>query len=80
MRIINVNLMDRFMTKYNCCLQMAGCYLKLNDIEKCKQSIEKAYEIVSLANGEDFIKQPELFLQQYNKTYKEYGLETYKPL
>ena len=74
-------LFNGVQTNHMCCyLQIAGCFLKLNDIENCKQSVERAYEIVSLANGEDFIKQPELFLQQYNKTYKEYGLEIYKPL
>ncbi|MBQ8738277.1 MAG: helix-turn-helix transcriptional regulator [Clostridia bacterium] len=74
-------LFNGVQTNHMCCyLQIAGCYLKLNDFEKCKQAVEKAYEIVSLANGEDFLKQPELFLEQYNKTYKEYGLEAYKPL
>ena len=74
-------LFDGVQTHHMCCyLQMAGCYLKLNSIEKCKQSIEKAYEIVSLANGEDFVRNPEVFLAQYNKTYKEYGLEEYKAL
>lgn len=37
-----------------CYLQIAGCYLKLNDIDNCKKAINKAYEIVSLANGEDY--------------------------
>ena len=63
-----------------CCLQIAGCYLKLNDKGNCDKYISRAYEIVSLANGEDFSKHPELFLEQYNKTYKEYGLDKYKKI
>ena len=74
-------LFNGVQTNHMCCyLQIAGCYLKLNDIEKCKQSVEKAYEIVSLANGEDFEKQPNVYMKQYNTTYKEYGLEAYKAL
>lgn len=74
-------LFDGIQAHHMCCyLQIAGCYLKLNDIEKCKQFVEKAYEIVSLGNGADFEKCPEEYLKQYNKTYKEYGLEAFKAL
>lgn len=74
-------LFDGVQTHHMCCyLQMAGCYLKLNDKVNCEKCIEMAYKIVSSANGEDFANQPELFLEQYNNTYKEYGLEEYKAL
>ncbi|MBQ4510823.1 MAG: helix-turn-helix transcriptional regulator [Clostridia bacterium] len=74
-------LFNGIQTNHMCCyLQIAGCYLKLNDKERCDKNITRAYEIVSLANGEDFVKQPQLFLEQYNKTYKEYGLESFRPL
>ena len=74
-------LFNGVQTNHMCCyLQIAGCYLKLNDKSSCEKHIAKAYEIVSLANGDDFANQPNLFLEQYNKTYKEYGLEAFKPL
>lgn len=74
-------LFDGVQTHHMCCyLQIAGCCWKLGDKENCQRSIDRAYEIVSHSNGEDFAKQPDVYMKQYNTTYKEYGLEAYKPL
>ncbi|MBQ8162886.1 MAG: helix-turn-helix domain-containing protein [Clostridia bacterium] len=62
-----------------CYLQIAGCLLKLGKKDECASAVNRAYDIVSLANGEDFIKDPEQFLQEYRRIYKEFGLEKYKP-
>lgn len=63
-----------------CYLMIAGCQLKLGEAEKCGINIEKAYGILSESNGDDFKKNPDKYLAEYIKIYKQYGLEKYKKI
>lgn len=60
-------------------LKIAACFFNLGKIDECENAIKRAYDILSLGYGEEFVKNPEEFLSEYRKTYAEYGLERYKP-
>lgn len=66
-------------TNHMCCyLEIAGCLLKLGREEECGRAIDRAYEIISHAWGDDFEKNYDEIMKQYRKTYREYGLGAYR--
>ena len=59
-------------------LAMAGCYLKLDRLEKCETAIRKAREVWERIYP-NFETKDEKSLEAYRKYYRENGLDTYKP-
>ena len=66
-------------TNHMCCyLEIAGCLFKLGRIEECGAAVDRAYHILSTVYGDDEKNRAKL-MKQYRKTYREFGLEEYKP-
>lgn len=63
---------------WGCYLEIAGCYLKLGKTEECGKAIDRAYYVLS-HGWDSFAEDPESFMKSYRETYKEFGLEAYKP-
>lgn len=62
-----------------CYLHIAGCHLKLDNIDECRAAIEQAYYVVSHGSGDGFKNDPELYMKEFRRIYTEYGLDFLEP-
>lgn len=56
-------------------LDQAGCLLKLGRKDEIQTKIDRAYEIIEHAWGEEFEKKREYFMEPFRETYREMGLD-----
>ena len=56
-------------------LDQAGCLLKLGRKDEIQAKIDRAYEIIEHAWGEEFEKKRECFMEPFREAYRKMGLD-----